>query len=376
MAPAGPGATALRVTYLERRMAFFDAIGSWISGNEALLSGLAALIVVATFLLSPVGLGLRRLKRRRGPERASSASPAADPAAETPSSTGRITLKSLTAPSPYETRFADSGGVRIAYNERGQGPPDIVIAPGIISHLTIMGNLPFARRTVDALTRFARVIAFDKRGQGLSDPTLEAPSLEERALDIEAVMDAAGLQRAFLMGVSEGGPMCLHFAHSHPERVQGLVLLGTAASWEQRPDFPIGIPRRSLERVAQVWGSGRLRDIFAPDLSQDEMDDATYRQMERLVATRKDVEQLVAMMLHTDVRALLPEIQVPTLVFHFTGDLAIPVRLGRAVADALPNAEFIEVNATDHADLAQSPEAIERIRSFCAEIERSQAPNP
>jgi pimeloyl-ACP methyl ester carboxylesterase len=274
----------------------------------------------------------------------------------------------LTAPSAHETKFANADGIRIAYNERGTGPPTIICAPGIISHLNLMENLPSTRGTLDCLGKFAHVVAFDKRGQGLSDPTLSAPNLKERSDDIGAVMDSAGVDRAILVGYSEGGPMCLHFASSFPDRVQGLVLIGTAARWLQSDDYPIGIPRRALESMARVWGQGVLRDIFFPSISRQQMDDATYRAFERLIGTRTAIQQIVEMMIEMDIRHLLPDIRVPALVVHFTGDLAVPIRLGRALADGLPNVEFMEVNAVDHADLSQSPEAIDRVREFCNRI--------
>jgi pimeloyl-ACP methyl ester carboxylesterase len=262
--------------------------------------------------------------------------------------------------------------VRIAFNERGAGPPKLIVAPGIISHLNITGNLPSYRDTLDSLSRFASVITFDKRGQGLSDPTLQAPSLEERTRDIGAVMDAAGAERAILVGVSEGGPMCMHFACWHPDRVQGLVLLGTTARFMQSDDFPIGIPQRTLEQLSKLWGTGALRDLFFPSISREQIDDNTYKAMEQLIGSRAAIRQVVDMMIETDVRSLLPGILVPTLVIHFAGDLAVPIRLGRFVAENLPNAEFMEVNGVDHGDLSQSPDAIERTRRFCEEIESGE----
>jgi len=345
-------------------------IGSWISENESLLSGMAAMIVLAGVLLSPVGLGFRQLLRGDSSKRPERAGEKAAPSPE--SGSERLTLKDLTAPSPHEIRFAQSDGVRIAFNERGNGPPNLIVAPGIISHLNIMGNLPSFRDTLNSLSRFARVITFDKRGQGLSDPTLQAPNLEERSRDIEAVMDAAGTERAILVGVSEGGPMCMHFAYSHPDRVQGLVLLGTTARFTQSDDFPIGTPQRALEQLSKLWGTGTLRDLFFPSISREQIDDSTYKAMEQLIGSRAAIQQIVEMMIETDVRSLLPDIRVPTLVIHFAGDLAVPIRLGRFVAENLPNAEFMEVNGVDHGDLSQSPEAIERTRRFCEEIESGE----
>lgn len=362
-------------------MSFLGLAGSWISENESLLSGLAALIVVAGVLLSPLGAGLRRVgARRRKHELAVAAgrdggveASAPTPAVVTPTpaerqGVQRISFKALTAPSPYPTRFAQSDGVRIAYNDRGEGPRSIVLAPGIISHLNLMENLPPFRNMLGQLAGFARVLTFDKRGQGLSDPTLAAPALAERTRDIGAVMDAVGLERAVLLGFSEGGPMILQFAYENPDRVQGLVLVGTTAAWLQSESFPAGLPRALLESLPRQWGRGTLRDIFFPSISRAELDDETYRSFERLIATRSAINQLVEMMLETDVRPILPGIRTPALVVHFTGDLAVPIRLGRALAEALPNAEFVEVNAVDHGDLSQVPEVIERIRAFCDQV--------
>lgn len=345
-------------------MASLAQIGSWVTENESLLSGLAAMIVLFGVILSPLGMAARRLFGRD----VAQGSPTALPAV--PTAPTRLTLKALTAPSIHPTKFAQSDGARIAYNERGSGPIALLVAPGIISHLNVMDALPATRGTLDALAGIGRVVAFDKRGQGLSDPALHVPDLEQRSRDISAVMDAAGLERAFLVGFSEGGPMCVHFASRHPERVLGLILVGSAARFLQSEDYPIGIPRRALEAVIEGWGRGQLRQILMPSVSREVIDDETYVAMERLIGPRQTVRQLVEMMIDTDVRALLPDVHRPALVLHFVGDLAIPIRLGRALAEGLPDAEFFEVNAVDHADLSQSAEAIARIRAFCEKAVR------
>ena len=217
---------------------------------------------------------------------------------------------------------------------------------------------------MELLSHCGRVLLFDKRGMGLSDPTLNTPTLADRCHDIDAVMNAAGAAKGIVIGFSEGGPICLSFAHANPDRVQGLILVGTAARWLQSEDYPIGIPARVLEQTSVVWGTGTMRNILFPSLSQDEVDDATYKAFEKLIANRTTMRQVIDTMITTDVRSLLPEIHVPTLVIHFVGDLAVPVRLGRALAEGLPNAEFLEVNGVDHADFSHSALAIERIRSF------------
>ncbi len=162
--------------------------------------------------------------------------------------------------------------------------------------------------------------------------------------------------------------MCIHFAHAHPDRVQGLVLVGTTARFPQSDDFPIGIAQNVLENLGNAWGTGQLRDIFFPSISRQQIDDFTYKSMEQLIGPRTAVRQVLEMMLDADVRSLLPEIMTPTLIIHFAGDLAVPVRLGRYIADNMPNAEFMEVNGVDHADISQSPEAIERLKRFCEEV--------
>ena len=352
----------------------FADIGAWISFNESLLSGLAAIIVVGGVIFTVFSGGFRRLVGARGDAAMNPTAQAvgreAPPAGNGVDSNppGPITFKMLTAPSPHETKFADSDGVHIAYNDRGTGPPTIVCAPGIISHLNLTANLPATRETFARLSEFARILVFDKRGQGLSDPTISTPNLEERTKDIEAVMDDAGANRVVLMGVSEGGPMCLKFAHDHPDRIQGLILLGTTAKWVQSDDYPIGLPLHVMESLPRRWGRGVLRDLFFPSMTREQLDDDTYRSFERLISSREAIEQLIEMMIETDVRPLLPEIEVPALVIHFSGDLSVPIRMGRFVADHLPNAEFLEVNGVDHADLSQSAEAVERIREFCDRV--------
>lgn len=361
-------------------MTWFNDIGALISANESLLSGIAAIIVVGGVVLSVVMGGLRRMTGERAANRDASRTDPTDLSAsetkpEAIKGSGNperpITLKMLSAPSPHEKKFAHSDGLRIAYADFGSGPSTLLCAPGIISHLNLLSNLPGTRETFDELSEFARVLVFDKRGQGLSDPTLSTPDLDERTRDIGAVLDAAGVERAVLLGVSEGGPMTINFAHAHPERVQGLILLGTTATWVQSEDFPIGIPRYSMEGIVNRWGKGVLRDLFFPSVSREVLSDDTYRAFEHLIAPRSAIKQLIDMMIETDVRPLLPEIKVPTLVIHFSGDMAVPIRLGRFLADHVPNAEFLEVEGVDHSDLSQAPETFGRIRDFCERVSRA-----
>lgn len=335
-------------------METITAIGNWISGSESLLSGAAALIVLLGVLGSALGIVYRRVVDARKVEFID----------DQVTQDSLITLKSLSAPAPFPIEFAESDGLRIAYAVVGSGTHDVVMAPGLISHLNLMSHFPPIRDSIESISAFARVLFFDKRGQGLSDPSMSVPDLDERVHDIEAVMDAAGMNRVILLGVSEGGSMSLKFAHDYPERVKGLVLLGTTARWLQGVDFPMGIAEETLDALPEAWGTARLRDIFFPSITREQMDDKTYQGFERLITTRRSLRQIVDFMKKTDVRLLLPHIKCPVLVIHFAGDMAVPIRLGRALAAAIPNAEFLEVSGIDHADLSQSAEAIERVRRF------------
>jgi pimeloyl-ACP methyl ester carboxylesterase len=335
-------------------MEALSSIGTWISNNESLLSGAAAIIVLLGVTLSALSLFARRMADR-GQTGARKSASAMDEV---------ITLTDLSAPAPYPVHYAESDGLRIAYASFGNGPHNIMMAPGLISHLNVTANLPPTRDTSQAIASFAKVLTFDKRGQGLSDPCLNVPDLAERVHDIEAVLDAAGQEQVILYGVSEGGPMCIKFACDHPERVKGLVLVGSTARWLQSADYPVGIEERVLDRLTPHWGEGSLRDIFFPSISRERMDDKTYQAFEHLIASRKSIFQLVEFMKQVDVRDLLPLIRCPTMVVHFSGDMAIPLRMGRAMADAIPGAEFVELPGIDHNDLTAAPEGIECIKRF------------
>src|SRR3954471_10428594 len=167
-----------------------------------------------------------------------------------------------------ETRYAKSGDVHIAYQVFGEGDLDVVLVPGYTSHVELVWDHEPARRGLEALASFARVITFDRRGAGLSDPVQEAPTLEQRMDDVRAVMDAAGSERAALMGISEGGSMSILFAATYPQRVQALVCWGGMARSTPDDDYPLGTPREALveagaELVGPHWGTGAMIEVVA-----------------------------------------------------------------------------------------------------------------
>jgi len=246
---------------------------------------------------------------------------------------------------------SSSGGVDIAYQVVGDGPVDLVFISGFITHLDLSWELPHIA-WLEQLDGIARVITFDKRGTGLSDRSLGFGSLEERASDIGAVMDAVGSQSAFLHGVSEGGPMSILFAASHPERVEGLILFGTAARFSQAPDYPFGFPNgvadAFVEFVADQWGTGRVFERFIQNAPDAEAARATIARFERNACTPKMAAEIMRRNFEIDVRGLLPTIAAPTLVLHPSGDPIVPVASGRYLADQIAGAELKEIPGDFH----------------------------
>src|SRR5581483_2580445 len=216
-----------------------------------------------------------------------------------------------------KTQYADSDGTSIAYQVIGDGDTTLVIVPGAVSNVEVMWSEPIFYRLIRHFTRFARVIVFDKRGTGCSDPVVGPPTLEERIDDIRAVMDAVGVERAFIDGISEGGPMAMLFAATYPERVQGLVLYGTFPKWDAPglPDMPVE-PINQFEEVAAHWGEGRSVELFVPHVAHDPIQRRMWAVWERTGASPGMVRKLVASNRLIDVRPVLSSISAPTLVLH------------------------------------------------------------
>jgi pimeloyl-ACP methyl ester carboxylesterase len=240
-------------------------------------------------------------------------------------------------------RYARSGGVHIAYRTFGEGPRDIVLVPGTVSHVELYWELPTNTYLLKRLASFARVIVFDKRGQGLSDRVAEM-TLEERITDVRAVMDAAGSERATIYGWSEGGPMSLMFAATYPERTTGLVLYGSYPSIKVgREDF-----EKFLETLETHWGEGVLVDVTAPSRREDQSFVQWFGRLERAVASPGGILTLMRANYEIDVRHLLPAIHVPALILHRKGDPLVPVGAGRYLAEHIPGAKYVELPGVDH----------------------------
>jgi pimeloyl-ACP methyl ester carboxylesterase/DNA-binding XRE family transcriptional regulator len=250
---------------------------------------------------------------------------------------------------PFETppvRYASSGDVSIAYQVFGDGPVDIVVTPGAVSHRDVDWEHHGIRAFMQDLARIGRVIVFDKRGTGMSD-RVPAGTMEERMDDIRAVMEAAGSSRAILVGISEGGPLSILFAATWPERISGLVLYGTYA---RVPAPSPEMAQQPFEHLLHVWGtpdSGFL-DRFGPSAAANPEEREWWARLQRMSASPGAVRDLNRMNATLDVRAVLPAIHVPTLVVHRTGDRVTDISHGRGLARSIPGAKLVELPGSDH----------------------------
>ena len=242
-----------------------------------------------------------------------------------------------------EVRYARSGDVHIAYRVFGDGPRDLVLIPGTLSHAELYWELPINQYLLKRFTSFARVIVFDKRGQGLSDRVGEQ-TLEERICDVCAVMEAAGSSRAAIFGWSEGGSMSLMFSATYPERTSTLVLCGcfastAAESWAvSREQWD-----RFLSQVETHWGQGVLIPLNAPSRQDDQAFVQWFGRLERASASPGAVLTLMRANYDIDVRHVLPAIQAPTLILHRVGDKTVPVEAGRYLARNIRGAKYVEI---------------------------------
>ena len=228
-----------------------------------------------------------------------------------------------------------------------------MLVNGFTSHLDVIWEHSEPAGLLERLGSFARVINFDRRGTGLSDPVSDAPTLEQRMDDVRAVMDAAGSERAALMGISEGAAMCILFAATYPDRAQAMVLCGGLARSTFAPDYPWALPGEDLvasgvELIAPHWGEGAVVEMTSPDRADDQPVRDWYARLESASASPGMLQALVAMFLDLDVRDVVPSVHVPALVIHRTHDRMVNVRHGRWLAEHLPNARLLELPGTAH----------------------------
>jgi pimeloyl-ACP methyl ester carboxylesterase len=270
--------------------------------------------------------------------------------------TARVAPATATTPRVTAPRvqYAHSGSVNIAYQVVGSGAIDLVFVMGWVSHLEYFWNDPSFSRFLMRLASFGRLILFDKRGTGLSDPVpvSQLPSLEQRLDDVRAVMEAAGSTRAVLVGVSEGGPLCTLFAATYPEKTAALVAIGSYARRLRDADYPWG--QTSDEREAfcgailEQWGGPVGIEERAPSVAHDPAFRDWWASYLRMGASPGAAVALTRMNAQIDVRNVLPSIKVPTLVIHRTGDRLLKIDEGRYLASRIPTARFVELPGDDH----------------------------
>jgi class 3 adenylate cyclase len=282
-----------------------------------------------------------------------------------------------------ETRYAKSvDDVHIAYQVIGDGPIDLVFAPGTISHVEIYWEDPRLARFLRRLASFARLMFFDKRGTGLSDRVTEAASLEERMDDIRAVMDACGSERAMVLGASEGAPMAVMFGATYPERTVGLILYGGYAKGLPDDDYPWAPTRE--EQLAEIeeeqtrWGSWDADEWVDADPSarDDPSVAAWWNKIFRYGSSPNASRALGLMNMDVDISHILPTIRVPTLVLHRTGDQACKVEEGRYTAERIPGSTFVEMPGAVHSPwLGDTDAIVDRIEAFTKESWREIEPD-
>jgi pimeloyl-ACP methyl ester carboxylesterase len=258
-----------------------------------------------------------------------------------------------------DTRYARAGDISVAYQVVGDGPRDLVLVPGFVSNVELAWEHPPYERFMRRLSASARVIVFDKRGSGLSDPVDHAATIEDRVDDIRAVMDAAGSERADVFGWSEGATMAAVFAASFPERVGSLVLYGAYARGTPAAGYPGAVPRHvweaGLGQLEETWGQGVSLLTLAPSRGGDEPLVRWWSRFERQSMSPSMAHAVLRLDMELDIRDLLPSIRVPTLVIHRRDD-PIPIEGARWLADQIPDARFVELAGDDHWPWITDPE--------------------
>ncbi|MCA1675169.1 MAG: adenylate/guanylate cyclase domain-containing protein [Actinobacteria bacterium] len=252
-----------------------------------------------------------------------------------------------------ETRYARAGDVHIAYQLLGEGPVDVVLADMWFSNMDGQWDVPPLTEFRRRLASFSRLIMFDRRGMGLSDPVAiqSLPSLDAWMDDLRAVMTAASSDRAALIANIGGAITSLVFAASHPDRLSSLVIVDGFARVRSAPGYPAGRPDEEVERQLDLiepnWGRGLMLDIFAPSTRAVPGLRETWARFERMAASPGSARAIVGWIFESDVRAFLPTISVPTLVIQHPEGRVFPPALGRYLAEHIPGAKYVELPGPD-----------------------------
>jgi class 3 adenylate cyclase len=283
-----------------------------------------------------------------------------------------------------ETRYTKFGDSYIAYQVLGEGPIDFLLVQGFASHVDCLWEYPPAEPYFSRLASFSRVILFDRRGIGASDPVpLDAlPTWEDWSEDVGTVLDAVGSERAAILCWFDAGPMGMLFAATHPERVSALMLANSSARYLVAPDYPIGVPPEQAEAflagVAEGWGTEALAVVIAPSQAHDPEWRKWGAKYMRAAATPRTAAAHGRYLFGLDARAVLQLIQAPTLVMHGSNLALIPIAHGRYLADHIPGARFLEYPSADASPVTDPEMAawtLDHMEEFLTGVRRAPEPS-
>jgi class 3 adenylate cyclase len=289
----------------------------------------------------------------------------------------------LEDPVRLETRFARLGRDRIAYQTLGEGPLVLVNAPGSFSHADVVVEDPAAMIYYRRLASFAKVIHFDRRGTGGSDPTPPSdarPPWERYAEELTAVLDAASVEQAAILAMFDVGPMTIGFSATNPDRTAALILANTSARHLAADDYPIGIPPAAAEALRaameEYWGTEELVRLLVPSRLDDQRFCRWYAKLQRAIASPQTVQAFLHASYSVDARPLLPQVQAPTLVLHRRQFQLLPIEHGRYLAKHIAGARLVELPGADGPLVWETPElALDVIQEFLTGARRVPEPD-
>jgi class 3 adenylate cyclase len=270
------------------------------------------------------------------------------------------------------TGYALLDGQRIAYQVIGEGPLDLVMAPSWLSAFDIEWEQPMIRQFLQRIGSFVRVIRFDRRGSGASDPLREdvLPIWETFAEDIACVMDAVDAEDAFLIADGDSGPLGILFAATHPDRLRGLILFHTTARFLAADDYPIGLPPEFVEAISAEmtddWGSGERLAMYVPSRAGDKDLERWMGRLMRATTTPSSVMKYMDGVITADVREILATVETPALVLHPTESSLLTIEHGHFLADHLPNSRLVELSGPGdvYPAFALADQVVTAIREF------------
>ena len=278
------------------------------------------------------------------------------------------------------TRYARSGDHNIAHQVVGDGPLDMLFVTGMPSHIEVMWEEPGIARLFERMASFTRLILMDRRGMGMSDPLGYPVRLDDEVEDVNAVLDAVGSEHAVIFGYAGGGPYAIQYAALYPERTRALVLHAAFAATTRNDDMPWADTREvrdeRIERMFERWGEGANIDLLAPSAAGDVGLRRWFARLERLSSAPGAMRAHARGLGDVDVRHVLPEIRVPTLVLHRSGDRLIDVRHSRLLAERIPAARLVELPGIDSiASVGDTEALIGEVEEFVTGGRRQLAPD-